>query len=55
MADIGVLQVGDLVRVLPPFREAFPEIYPVEYLKGDGTCGICGDRDFHPRHLEKVA
>lgn len=46
--------VGDLVKVLPPFDFVFPETYTIEYIKEDGTCGICGDRDFDPKYLQLV-
>ena len=49
-----MFSVGDLVRVLPPFDEAFPDAYPVEEVKDDGTCVICGDRDFAPCFLERA-
>lgn len=49
-----MFQVGDNVRVLAPFDTAFPGVYPIEYIKDDGTCGICVDRDFAPIYLEKV-
>ena len=47
-------QVGDIVRVLPPFQEAFPDTYLIEYINRDGVCGICEDRDFDPKFLEIV-
>lgn len=49
-----MLAVGDIVRVLPPFDLAFPDTYPVDDIKPDGTCVICGDRDFAPEFLERV-
>lgn len=49
------LQVGDLVRVRKPFSFAFPDEYPIEAIKEDGTCVICKDRDFDPIFLEKVS
>ena len=48
------MQVGDTVKVLPPFDIAFPETYTVEAVKEDGTCTIAGDRDFDPIYLEKI-
>lgn len=47
--------VGDIVRVLPPFNTAYPDEYVIEAIKEDGTCVICGDRDFDPIFLEKVS
>lgn len=49
------LSVGDIVRVLPPFDTAFPDEYVIEEIKPDGTCVICGDRDFDPIFLQKVS
>ena len=46
------LKIGDIVKVLYPFNYAFPDAYPVEAVKPDGTCVICGDRDFDPVYLE---
>lgn len=54
MAGIGELKEGDAVRVLEPFNTSFPAVYPIDYIKPDGTCGICTDRDFDPKYLEKV-
>ena len=48
------MQVGDVVRVLPPFTIAFPYEYTVLEVKADGTCVIEDDRDFDPVYLEKV-
>jgi hypothetical protein len=48
------MQVGDVVKVLAPFNEAFPDVYAVEAVKPDGTCVIAGDRDFDPVYLEKI-
>ena len=47
------MQVGDLVRVKPPFSEAFPDIYAIEAVHESGVCVICVDRDFDPIFLEK--
>ena len=46
--------VGDMVRVKEPFTKAFPDVYVIEYVKEDGTCVICEDRDFDPIYLERV-
>ena len=48
------MQVGDSVKVLPPFDLTFPAVYAVEAVKPDGTCTIEGDRDFDPIYLEKI-
>lgn len=48
------MNVGDTVRVLPPFNEAFPDTYTVEAVHEDGTCVICEDRDFAECFLELV-
>lgn len=48
------MQVGDMVRVLPPFTEAFPGVYEIVAIHPNGICVICEDRDFHPMYLEKV-
>ena len=48
------MQVGDVVRVLPPFAIAYPDEYVIEEVKLDGTCVIAGDRDFDPIYLEKI-
>lgn len=48
------MKIGDIVRVLPPFNVAFPDEYPIEDIKADGTCVICEDRDFAPKFLEVV-
>ncbi len=47
------MQIGDHVRVLAPFAEAFPGIYSVDVVKDDGvTVSIYGDRDFDVQYLE---
>lgn len=48
------MQVGDIVKVLPPFDGAFSGAYAIEDIKPDGTCVIAGDRDFDPIYLEKI-
>lgn len=49
-----MFQVGDVVRVLDPFTIAFPEQYPIEFIKPNGVCQIAGGNDFNPQYLEKV-
>jgi hypothetical protein len=55
---------GDIVKVLPPFNIAFPNLYVISVVKNDkdSTCtisddvqeeGLCIDRDFDPKYLEK--
>lgn len=49
-----MFNVGDIVRVLPPFTIAFPETYPIDSIHSNGVCVIAGDRDFDPIYLEIV-
>lgn len=50
-----MIEVGDLVRVLAPFSDAFPDVYEVCGINPDtGAYQICGDRDFSPEYLEKA-
>lgn len=48
------MEIGTIVKVLPPFDYAFPFTYAIEVIKEDGTCVIDGDRDFDPSWLEIV-
>jgi len=48
------MQIGDKVKILPPFDVHFPGEFVVEAIKEDGTCVIMSDRDFDPKFLEKV-
>ena len=43
-----------MVVVSPVFARGFPDTYVVEFVKEDGTCVICGDRDFAPQYLTVV-
>lgn len=47
-----MFKIGDMVRVKHPFSVAFPDVYEIEVVREDGTCVICGDREFAPMHLE---
>lgn len=49
-----MFEVNEIVRVLEPFKEAFPAEYVIEQIKENGVCVICGDRDFDPKFLERV-
>lgn len=50
-----MLQIGDRVRVLPPFDSAFPDVYTIDGINPDtGALQIMGDRDFDAAFLEKV-
>lgn len=51
------MQPGDSVRVLPPFAEAFPDVYSVVAIHDGGTVSIAvpgyeTPRDFAPEYLE---
>jgi len=49
------MQVGDTVKVLPPFDIAFPDAYVIEAFHEERNAFvICGDREFDPQHLEVV-
>lgn len=50
------MQAGDVVTVLAPFSDAFPDNYVVAYVREDGTVGITvpsfdDPRDFAPEFL----
>lgn len=50
-----MLNVGDIVRVLPPFDVAFPGTYVIESTNAEtGAFRIADGRDFDPIYLEKV-
>ena len=49
-----MIKVGDKVKVLYPFNDAYPDTYIVEAVMEDGVCIICGDRSFDPKFLEVV-
>jgi hypothetical protein len=51
------MQPGDSVRILAPFAEAFPGVYPVAFVHPDGTVavdvpGYETPRDFAPEFVE---
>lgn len=48
------MNIGDIVRVLSPFNQAFPFEYTIIDIHPNGVCVICEDRDFDPIFLEKV-
>ena len=49
------MQVGDTVRVLAPFNEAFPGTYVIEGINPvTGSFLIAGGRDFDAEYLELV-
>ena len=51
-------EVGQIVRVLPPFAESFPDTYEiVEVINNDDgqiACAIAGDGAFDPKYVEAV-
>lgn len=54
------MQIGDHVRVKPPFDAAFPGVYTVDALRpdldnGGSTVTIFGANDFHEQFLEVTA
>lgn len=52
---MGIYEVGCMVKVLPPFDKAFPDVYEISGKHERGVCVIAGDRDFDPRYLEIVS
>lgn len=50
-----MLEIGDKVRVKPPFEELFPGVWEITGIDADtGALQINGGKDFDPIHLEKV-
>ena len=48
------MQIGDTVRVLPPFNVSFPDTYVIEGVSEAGAWQICGGCDFDEIYLELV-
>lgn len=46
-------KIGDLVRILPPFNSAYPEVYAITGIRiPDEVYQILDERDFDVRYLE---
>ena len=45
------MQIGDIVRVLPPFDKEFPDAYVIEGVSEAGAFQICDGREFDEKYL----
>lgn len=51
-----MFQIGDIVRVHPPFDQAWPGEWEIVGINPDtGAFQIDGGVDFAPEHLDKVS